>query len=243
MGRRGLPEPDDAHRAYKPHDHSSYSYVNETGQDNVWRWLSQTDDHHGPTEGSDQESMECRRYKGSRHRPRCSEDSPWYAHGNPTTFNQSLPARNPFPNRQRTSKRTQPQSADSSIISELQIPVGTQRKRHRPATVLERSATPESSELVPQELPPSASLRDGPSHFEKRPRHKTREDKYESKKSKGHQPEGASSKPRRKSEKTKRKAIASGKNVMNNFISDAVLNDRITVSTKLYILTDYYAYT
>ncbi|KAI1383333.1 uncharacterized protein F4822DRAFT_74377 [Hypoxylon trugodes] len=75
--------------------------------------------------------------------------------------------------------------------------------------------------------------------FEKRPRRKTREDRYETKKKKRkHEREDAighdehREKKRRKQEK-KRKVVASGKNVVGNFTSEAVLNDRITVQPHL----------
>ncbi|KAI1780118.1 hypothetical protein F4818DRAFT_166293 [Hypoxylon cercidicola] len=73
--------------------------------------------------------------------------------------------------------------------------------------------------------------------FEKRPRHKTREDKYETGKKRRRGEENNADhgdhqkKKRKKSEK--RKSMASSKNVVNNFTSDAVLNDRITVQPHL----------
>ncbi|KAI0404370.1 hypothetical protein F4802DRAFT_253928 [Xylaria palmicola] len=73
--------------------------------------------------------------------------------------------------------------------------------------------------------------------FEKRPRHKTKADKYDSKKSGKHtkrgqvldQDEHRPSVSRLK----KRKHTVTGKNIMNNFNSEAVLSDRITVQPNL----------
>ncbi|KAI0382001.1 hypothetical protein F5Y04DRAFT_288155 [Hypomontagnella monticulosa] len=74
--------------------------------------------------------------------------------------------------------------------------------------------------------------------FEKRPRHKTRDDKYETKRKKqAREPERTTSqdghrkKKRKKTEK--RKHTVSSRNVVNNFTSDAVLNERITVQPHL----------
>jgi hypothetical protein len=69
--------------------------------------------------------------------------------------------------------------------------------------------------------------------FEKRARFKTRADKYIIKKLEGRErrkklPAQGEHQPRR-SKSRKRKRIAVGKNVMNNFSSDAVVNERITV--------------
>ncbi|KAI0012146.1 hypothetical protein F4779DRAFT_634679 [Xylariaceae sp. FL0662B] len=85
--------------------------------------------------------------------------------------------------------------------------------------------------------PSFVSRKVGSETFEKRPRHKIRASKYDTKKkrepekekTKGH--ENRRSKRHRKSEK--RKSMASGKNVVNNFASDAVLNDRITIQPSL----------
>ncbi|KAI1828538.1 hypothetical protein F4861DRAFT_7519 [Xylaria intraflava] len=74
--------------------------------------------------------------------------------------------------------------------------------------------------------------------FEKRPRYKTKADKYDTRKLGGHESNDKSpdrganrpngSRPRRKKRHT------TGKNVMNHFTSDAVLNDRITIQPNLW---------
>ncbi|OTB11791.1 hypothetical protein K445DRAFT_26279 [Daldinia sp. EC12] len=77
-------------------------------------------------------------------------------------------------------------------------------------------------------------------NFEKKPRRKTKEDKYEIKKRKHNHKERDAithgihqyrDKKRKKIEK--RKSMTSRKNVMSNFTSNAVLNDRITVQPHL----------
>ncbi|KAI0141451.1 hypothetical protein BJ166DRAFT_103382 [Pestalotiopsis sp. NC0098] len=76
-----------------------------------------------------------------------------------------------------------------------------------------------------------------PSTFEKRPRRKTREDRYDVKKEKrraGKTKDDAV--PRHKStqkKNTKKQMVSSSKNVMKNYNSNAVLQDRITVSQPL----------
>ncbi|KAI0600169.1 hypothetical protein F4775DRAFT_599673 [Biscogniauxia sp. FL1348] len=75
--------------------------------------------------------------------------------------------------------------------------------------------------------------------FEKRPRRRTREDKYDTNK-KARRKHGATRgeedgdganhrRKRTKRAEKRRKSAAPGKNVMSNFISNAVMNDRITV--------------
>ncbi|KAI2638070.1 hypothetical protein GGS21DRAFT_538349 [Xylaria nigripes] len=70
--------------------------------------------------------------------------------------------------------------------------------------------------------------------YEKRPRYKTRADKYDLNKSlkRSVKPYCTEHQPR-ESKPKKRKRHATGKNVMSNFASDAVLNDRITVQPNL----------
>ncbi|KAF3060923.1 hypothetical protein GL218_03413 [Daldinia childiae] len=97
---------------------------------------------------------------------------------------------------------------------------------------------PRDADLVHLDASSTTSRADERPNFEKRPRRKTREDKYETKKRNRNPEEGSAvdhsnrrSKKRKKVEK--RKSMASSKNVMNNFTSNAVLNDRITVQPHL----------
>ncbi|KAI1209107.1 uncharacterized protein F4807DRAFT_110381 [Annulohypoxylon truncatum] len=91
--------------------------------------------------------------------------------------------------------------------------------------------------LAPPDTPSIASHVDEQINFEKRPRRKTREDKYETKnKKRYHEKEGSGYEEHRKKKRKKaekRKSTISSKNVVNNFTSDAVLNDRITVQPHL----------
>lgn len=71
-----------------------------------------------------------------------------------------------------------------------------------------------------------------PSYRPKKPRHKTRDDKYEHKKDRHRSRKSVEDeppKPRRRRKETKKKAMTTSKNVMGNWASKAVLNDRITV--------------
>ncbi|KAI1114343.1 hypothetical protein F5Y14DRAFT_173340 [Nemania sp. NC0429] len=72
--------------------------------------------------------------------------------------------------------------------------------------------------------------------FEKRPRHKTRPDKYDAKKLGSREkrkvpPDQEQHRP--KKSKSRKKHPVTGKNVMNNFASEAVLGDRITMKPGL----------
>ncbi|KAK8126408.1 uncharacterized protein PG998_002167 [Apiospora kogelbergensis] len=70
------------------------------------------------------------------------------------------------------------------------------------------------------------------SYRPKKPRHKTRVDKYEHKKDRHRSRKSAEDEPPPKSSRRrkedKKKAMATSKNVMSNWVSKAVLNDRIT---------------
>ncbi|KAI0176411.1 hypothetical protein GGR52DRAFT_540901 [Hypoxylon sp. FL1284] len=77
-----------------------------------------------------------------------------------------------------------------------------------------------------------------PVNFEKGQRRRTREDKYETGKKKRHREEGNDAghgdPPKKKHRRSERKkSMMSSKNVMNNFTSGAVLNDRITMQPHL----------
>ncbi|KUJ24030.1 uncharacterized protein LY89DRAFT_553327, partial [Mollisia scopiformis] len=68
--------------------------------------------------------------------------------------------------------------------------------------------------------------------FERRARHKTREDKYEPRKvDKKVKKDGTERKPRKKIEKSDRKKAArkSGEDLMNNFSSKSIGQDRLTI--------------
>ncbi|KAI0147856.1 hypothetical protein F4776DRAFT_285015 [Hypoxylon sp. NC0597] len=105
------------------------------------------------------------------------------------------------------------------------------RKKIPPVTA------PGEAPIAPIDASSTTSHVSKEANFEKRPRRKTREDKYETKKTKRkHEQEAPPSHDdhRRKKHKRaeKRKSTISSKNVVNNFSSDAVLNNRITPHLK-----------
>lgn len=65
--------------------------------------------------------------------------------------------------------------------------------------------------------------------YEKPPRRKTREDKYDTKKQDGEKEPGSKRKRQRTKEK-KRAQIRPGRDIMSNFVSDAISAKRVTVS-------------
>ncbi|KAK8089662.1 hypothetical protein PG997_004623 [Apiospora hydei] len=75
-----------------------------------------------------------------------------------------------------------------------------------------------------------------PAYRAKKPRNKTRDDKYEHKKDRHRSSKPVEDRPRPKSSKRKKeekkRALTSSKNVMSNWASKAVLNDRITQPIK-----------
>ena len=229
-------EPHNPHGTH-PLELNSISLLNPSldqraGQDNVLRWLSQTADqesHHW----SDEKQVGGNYHLGSQRDTRSPRYSLWRPHGVITTVNEVHPIRPVSPGHQRKSRRRRPESSDSSIISGPQVITETPRKRHRPVSIQEGSPTPESCSNSRRDMPPPAASHGESPRFEKRPRHRTREDKYETMKSRRSQSKHASSKTHRKLDKNKKKGIPTGKNVMSNFTSNAVLNDRITVSNIL----------
>ncbi|KAI0101612.1 hypothetical protein GGR51DRAFT_529586 [Nemania sp. FL0031] len=150
----------------------------------------------------------------------------------------SSPPRLPLPT--RNPKRYKRDSDDSSLISDISPP-----RRSRKRSYVQ--PTPQQAENSRHKPLDEAGVGTGASSptshigavpaFEKRPRHKTRADKYETKKSedrkkRGGKPDQGEDLPG-KSKSRKRKHLATGKNVMNNFTSEVILNDRITVQTNL----------
>ncbi|KAI1107879.1 hypothetical protein F4804DRAFT_3459 [Jackrogersella minutella] len=142
--------------------------------------------------------------------------------------------------RKSTRRRTTP--SDSSFISGFGN--STKPPDYRPRSIQQdreniSPARPlREAGLVPLGASSTTSHKDEQMNFEKRPRHKTREDKYETKKKKRNREQeggtGHEDYRRKKRKKTeKRKSMLSSKNVVNNFTSNAVLNDRITVPPHL----------
>ncbi|KAI0842219.1 hypothetical protein F5Y06DRAFT_171077 [Hypoxylon sp. FL0890] len=143
---------------------------------------------------------------------------------------------------QRKSRRRRAAPSNSSFISGFEI--STKPPDNGTGSIQrDRGKVPRPKPLGEARLGPigassTTSHVDEEVNFEKRPRRKTREDKYETKKKKRkHEQEGDPSHDdhRRKKRKRaeKRKTTISGKNIVNNFRSDAVLNNRITVQPHL----------
>ncbi|KAI0854429.1 hypothetical protein F5Y00DRAFT_7030 [Daldinia vernicosa] len=159
-----------------------------------------------------------------------------YMHQSGPSFETS----GPKDSRKSTRRRTAP--SDSSLISGFENTTkppsytpGSAQWNHVDTLT---TRAPRDAGLVYLHASSTTSRADEQPNFEKRPRRKTREDKYETKKRKRTHEEGSTvdysnhrSKKRKKIDK--RKSIASSKNVVNNFTSNAVLNDRITVQPHL----------
>ncbi|KAI1143382.1 hypothetical protein F5Y05DRAFT_151096 [Hypoxylon sp. FL0543] len=152
------------------------------------------------------------------------------------------PFRDLGPEDQRKSTRRHAAPSDDSVINGFEISTKPPDYRTGPIRRDRENFPPPRLSRKPRLASMYASSTtshvDKEVSYEKRPRHKTRKDKYETKeKKRKHQQEGHPShddhrcKKRRRAEK--RKTMISGKNVMNNFRSDAVLNDRITVQPHL----------
>ncbi|KAG7058780.1 hypothetical protein JMJ77_0006151 [Colletotrichum scovillei] len=113
-------------------------------------------------------------------------------------------------------------SRDSSIIPE---PV---TKKARPSiAVISHGPIHRSPVTGVTDFP--ISVDSSPPRFEKRTRHKTREDRYDSRKKQKEKRRRAPEETTRRSEDVPKKPILSGRDVMNNFQPEAVLNDRLTL--------------
>ncbi|KAI0864192.1 hypothetical protein F4860DRAFT_433345 [Xylaria cubensis] len=150
----------------------------------------------------------------------------------------SLPPRFPLPTHRNTkTKRYRHNSADSSLISDL-VPhqelrelgyVKTHSEHdesscHKPLNDAEVDTAGASSPTSHRSIAPA---------FKKRRRHKTRADKYDTKKLEDCKRSKEDENRPRRSKSNRRMPIVTGKNVMKNFTSEAVLNDRITVQANL----------
>ncbi|KAI1488503.1 hypothetical protein F5X96DRAFT_645184 [Biscogniauxia mediterranea] len=167
-------------------------------------------------------------------------DSTWRPH-RILHMKTSQSPRTLHPIHEEGSKRSKHRRNDSSLISGFEnsakppkcdfVSASDEREQTSPSTPLgeeHRSSVGDS--------PPTSHL-DELKAFERRPRRKTREDKYDTNKKAGRkhgtsggEEDGANRRRKRtKRAGKKRKPAVPSKNVMNNFTSDAVMNDRITV--------------
>ncbi|KAI1736951.1 hypothetical protein F4680DRAFT_245288 [Xylaria scruposa] len=150
----------------------------------------------------------------------------------------SLPPRFPLPTHRNTkTKQYKQNSADSSLISDL----APHQELQEIGYVKTNSEHDESSSHNPLDDAEvdTADASSPMSHksialvFKKRRRHKTKADKYDTKKSEDRKRSKEGEHRPRRSKSNRRRPIVTGKNVMKNFTSEAVLNDRITVQANL----------
>ncbi|KAI1414837.1 hypothetical protein F5Y13DRAFT_178691 [Hypoxylon sp. FL1857] len=143
---------------------------------------------------------------------------------------------------QRKSTRRPEAPSDSSLISGFKN--STKPPDYGTGSIQQdRESTPPArplreARLAPMDASSTTSHVEEEANFEKRPRRKTREDKYETnKKKRKHEQAGDPSRDIHRHKKRKgvekRKYVVSSKNLVNNFSSNAVLNDRITVQPHL----------
>ncbi len=211
----------------------------------VWQWLSQTDNQ----EDDNQHNKRSHQDQVNEHHHHRSHQTHVTQSGGPTGRPRHITStaehRQLSPlttTRHINSGRRRPTSTDSSIISGFQP---RQEISEKGVTLDSTQDCSTTSRGPYEELPahqfssPPATHPEELTRFEKRPRYKTREDKYDSKKRKTrHKQEStgkAKHKTRQKPEKKRKKAVTSGKNIMNNFTSGAVLNDRITVRNTMLL--------
>ncbi|KAI0553556.1 hypothetical protein F4679DRAFT_424820 [Xylaria curta] len=150
----------------------------------------------------------------------------------------SLPPRFPLPTHRNTkTKQYKQNSADSSLISDL-APHQELQELDYVKTNSEHDESSCHKPLDDAEVD-TAGASSSMSHksralvFKKRRRHKTKVDKYDTKKSEDRKRSKEHEHRPRRSKSNRRRPIVTGKNVMKNFTSEAILNDRITVQATL----------
>lgn len=236
--------------AYLNLGNSSRVSDQRTGHDMVQNWLAQStianqnyptaseDDHAGPANTHqyyDPDLHERRQFRSLPHDTRRSApprppESPFQA----GTRRRSPPQGHEYsPNSRKRAL------SDSSILSACKNQRLSPKDRHNAsyhASALHGPAPAELSrrlEVIAQG--PGSDELDSPipAYRSKKPRNKTRDDKYEYKKNKHRNRKSTEDRPPPKPSKRKRedkkRAMKCSKNVMSNWASKAVLNDRITV--------------
>lgn len=208
-----------------------------SGHEDVWRWLSETgsrEKHHWSDDGGSRNRIKENDHRAHRHHTTRPAQA-WLPHGITPAANKPLPPL-PLPSsHQRKSRRQRPMPTDSSIISGFQArrdPPG-KRRAEDIAPAHSVASVKSTEELVSESPSPPNPDIVGSSQFEKRHRHRTREDKYDTSKRRTRNAQQSTKESghmaRQDPEKKKKKGIALGKHVMNNFTSEAVRKDRITV--------------
>ncbi|KAK9789724.1 hypothetical protein SCARD494_08995 [Seiridium cardinale] len=140
-------------------------------------------------------------------------------------------------------RKKRPLSRDSSLISTAyhdKAPAAYPYSVRQHAHAYDETSQHDSGgelDASDEELGAQRSASPRPAQFEKRPRHKTREDRYDTEKGR-HQPakcrdDGAHPRSNKRRKDDRRKLLLSSKNVMENFNSDAVMQDRITMPQPL----------
>lgn len=146
----------------------------------------------------------------------------------------SLSPRPPPPaNFEGKSKRYERDGSGSSLIGALSTCRGRQERSHtKSVSELERNSNHDplnGAEVEAAGVSSPASYGSVTTVYEKRPRRKTRVDKYDIKGSKNSRKYEKGVDRAKGARSRKRRRAGVGKNVMNNFTSQAVLKDRITV--------------
>ncbi|KXH40505.1 hypothetical protein CSAL01_10014 [Colletotrichum salicis] len=118
-----------------------------------------------------------------------------------------------------------------ALSRDSSIPEPMTKKARPPAAANRHGPTHRSLAARVTEVPISADS--SPPRFEKRARHKIREDRYDSQKKPKAKPRRAPEETATRPENVPKKSVSSGGEVMNNFQSEAVLNDRLTVVGQL----------
>ncbi|KAI0392879.1 hypothetical protein F5Y17DRAFT_334203 [Xylariaceae sp. FL0594] len=201
----------------------------------VESWLRQVHPSRAeePGESRGDYSPECHRDRPQNHR----SWRPQHIHSVTDCSSPGLPVTKDY---RRNAKKLKRKSHDSSLIDEYVPPQQRWENgaegvpREREGRLCSQSPYEVAADSATDDSLPVSDAGEG-LVFEKRPRHKTRADKYEKKESArdGKRRKTEEGKNLRKPRAKKKKDIAVGKNVMNNFVSEAVTNDRITVHPNL----------
>ncbi|KAI8624641.1 hypothetical protein F5Y19DRAFT_306358 [Xylariaceae sp. FL1651] len=175
------------------------------------------------------------------HRQPRRVDPLWRPQHVPPEEGRSSPRYPLIANFKGSSKRHRQNSSDSSLISYFGHCQEPWKGSHRPAPVEYENSScygplDEADVGTASASSPMSHISEV-QEFEKQPRHKTKVDKYDMKKLESHKrrkkPLNQNEHELTKTKLRKRKQMATGKNVMKDFTSEAVLKDRITVQPTL----------
>lgn len=233
----------DSSRNNEGRDRGACGYRREQDDSYVWSWLEQTQARVPRSAVEVDEAPDANRTS-------LDAAHTWRPHGLPINDIAAARMSRPAAHGRSIIRKRRVASEDSSVISEtLYSPAGLPARNETHA--VRRSSTTRSSPYYgsgkKRAMTCSSSIsaladgpREGRTRFEKRARYKTREDKYEPgrRDRTRHEAVGDDPKPKRRDrhgEHKKRKLIStSSKNVMRNFSSTAILNERLTVSRAVH---------